>query len=149
MEKILGLHNIESRKGETNKDRKRVGRGNASGHGSYSGKGRKGQKSRTGSGNGLKIFAMRQLIMRTPKLRGFTSMYAKPAVFNVSDLAKTFKDGEIVSLLTLIEKKMVSKNLKAFKILGDGEISIKLSIEGGKVSSVAKEKIEKAGGKIS
>ena len=43
MEKILGLHNIESRKGETNKSRKRVGRGNASGHGSYSGKGRKGQ----------------------------------------------------------------------------------------------------------
>lgn len=148
MEKILGLHNIESRKGETNKSRKRVGRGNASGHGSYSGKGRKGQKSRTGSGNGLKIFAMRQLIMRTPKLRGFTSMYAKPAVFNVSDLNKNFKDGEIVSLATLAQNKMVSKNLKAFKILGDGEITIKLTIEGGKVSSVAKEKIEKAGGKI-
>lgn len=149
MEKVLGLHNIESRKGPTNKDRKRVGRGNGSGHGSFSGKGRKGQKSRTGSGNGLKIFALRQLIMRTPKLRGFKSMYKKPAIFNISDINKYFKNDEVVSLATLIEKKLVSKNFKAFKILSNGELTIKVNVEGGKISKVAKEKIEKAGGKIS
>ena len=149
MSKILSLNNLTPRKEALTKNKIRVGRGDASGHGSYSGKGRKGQLSRTGSRKGLKLFALRQEIMRTPKLRGFTSMYAKPAVFNISDLVKAFKDGEIVSLSTLVEKKMVSKNLKAFKVLGDGEISIKLNIEGGKVSSVAKEKVEKAGGKIS
>lgn len=148
MDKIFGLHNIEGRE-SASKARKRVGRGNASGHGSYSGKGRKGQKSRTGSGNGLKIFALRQLIMRTPKLRGFKSLNDKPAVFNVSDIAKSFKDGEAVNLASLREKKMISKNTKMFKILGDGEMKINVSVEGGKVSSVAKEKIEKAGGKIS
>ena len=147
MEKVLGLHNIEGRS-SASKTRKRVGRGNASGHGSYSGKGRKGQKSRTGSGGGLKIFALRQLIMRTPKLRGFKSLYDKPAVFNVSDIVKNFKGGDTVSLASLVEKKLMSKNAKMFKILGDGEISIKVNVEGGKVSSVAKEKIEKAGGKI-
>lgn len=147
MEKVLGLHNIEGRS-SASKNRKRVGRGNASGHGSYSGKGRKGQKSRTGSGGGLKIFALRQLIMRTPKLRGFKSLYDKPAIFNVSDIVKNFKDGDTVKLASLVEKKLMSKNAKSFKILGDGEISIKVNVEGGKVSSVAKEKIEKAGGKI-
>ncbi len=73
MDKIFGLNNIQSRE-SASKKRKRVGRGNASGHGSYSGKGRKGEKARTGSGNGLKVFALRQLIMRTPKLRGFILM---------------------------------------------------------------------------
>lgn len=146
MEKVLGLHNIEGRS-SASKTRKRVGRGNASGHGSYSGKGRKGQKSRTGSGGGLKIFALRQLIMRTPKLRGFKSFYDKPAIFNIADINKNFKDGEVVNLVSLKEKKLITKNTKLFKILGEGEIKVNISIEGGKVSSVAKEKIEKAGGK--
>lgn len=148
MDKIFGLNNIQSRE-SASKKRKRVGRGNASGHGSYSGKGRKGEKARTGSGNGLKVFALRQLIMRTPKLRGFKSSNIKPAIFNVGDIAKKFKDGDTVNLDVLKEKQLISKNTNLFKILGDGEINIKVNIEGGKISSVAKEKIEKAGGKIS
>ncbi len=148
MSKILSLNNLSPKKDALVKNKIRVGRGDASGHGSYSGKGRKGQKARTGSRKGLKLFALRQAIMRTPKLRGFKSITMKPAVFNVSDLAVNFKDGETINLAVLKEKNLVANNVKAFKVLGEGEINIKVVIDGGLVSKSAKEKIEKAGGEI-
>jgi len=148
MSKILSLNNLTPRKEALSKNKIRLGRGDASGHGSYSGKGRKGQKSRTGSGKGLKLFALRQSILRTPKLRGFTALTAKAAVFNVSDLASNFKEGATINLAALKELNLVRNDIKAFKILGNGEISIKVIIDGGLVSKTAKEKIEKAGGEI-
>lgn len=148
MSKILSLNNLTPRKEALTKKKIRLGRGDASGHGSYSGKGRKGQKSRTGSGGGLKLFALRQSIMRTPKLRGFTSLTMKAAVLNVSDLSKIFKDGEVVNLSVLKDLNLIRSNTKAFKILGNGEITTKVIIEGGLVSKSAKEKIEKVGGEI-
>jgi len=148
MDKILGLNNINAREGALKK-KKRVGRGNASGHGTYSGKGKKGEKARTGSRNGLKVFGLRQLVMRTPKMRGFKSLSKKPAIFNVGDIAKKFKEGDTINLDILKQRGLVPKSTIAFKILGDGEINIKVNIEGGKVSSVARGKIEKVGGKIS
>ncbi len=148
MSKILSLNNLTPKKEALTRNKIRVGRGDASGHGSYSGKGRKGQKSRTGSRKGLKLFALRQTIMRTPKLRGFKSLTQKPAVFNVSDLALKFKEGSTINLALLKELNLVRNDIKAFKILGNGEISIKVVIEGGQVSKTAKEKIEKAGGEI-
>lgn len=148
MSKILSLNNLTPKKEALTRNKIRVGRGDASGHGSYSGKGRKGQKSRTGSRKGLKLFALRQTIMRTPKLRGFKSLTQKPAVFNVSDLALKFKEGSTINLALLKELNLIRNDIKAFKILGNGEISIKVVIEGGQVSKTAKEKIEKAGGEI-
>ena len=148
MSKILSLNNLTPNKEALTRKKIRLGRGDASGHGSYSGKGRKGQKSRTGSGKGLKLFALRQAIMRTPKLRGFKSITPKSAVFNVSDLAVNFKDGSTINLAVLKELNLVRNDIKSFKILGNGEISIKVIIDGGFVSKAAKEKIEKAGGEI-
>lgn len=148
MSKILSLNNLTPNKEALSKKKIRLGRGDASGHGSYSGKGRKGQKSRTGSGKGLKLFALRQAIMRTPKLRGFKSITPKSAVFNVSDLALNFKEGSTINLAALKELNLVRNDVKTFKILGNGEISIKVIIDGGLVSKTAKEKIEKAGGEI-
>lgn len=148
MSKILSLNNLKPKKEALVKKKIRLGRGDASGHGSYSGKGRKGQKARTGSRKGLRLFALRQSIMRTPKLRGFTSITAKPAVFNVSDLATLFKDGAVINLNALRELNLVRNDVKTFKILGNGEISIKVIIDGGLVSKTAKEKIEKVGGEI-
>ncbi|MEZ7821161.1 MAG: 50S ribosomal protein L15 [Patescibacteria group bacterium] len=148
MSKILSLNNLTPNKEALTRKKIRLGRGDASGHGSYSGKGRKGQKSRTGSGKGLKLFALRQAIMRTPKLRGFKSITPKSAVFNVSDLAVNFKDGSTINLAVLKELNLVRNDIKSFKILGNGEISIKVIIDGGFVSKTAKEKIEKAGGEI-
>ncbi len=148
MSKILSLNNLTPNKEALSKKKIRLGRGDASGHGSYSGKGRKGQKSRTGSGKGLKLFALRQAIMRTPKLRGFKSITPKSAVFNVSDLALNFEEGSTINLAALKELNLVRNDVKTFKILGNGEISIKVIIDGGLVSKTAKEKIEKAGGEI-
>jgi len=86
--------------------------------------------------------------MSTPKLRGFNSPYPKMIAVNVKDLEKKFNDGERVTPKTLLEKGLVGKMKVAVKILGSGEIKKKLIIKDCSVSGSAKEKIEKAGGKI-
>jgi len=131
-----------------NKSRKRVGRGGK--RGTTSGKGTKGQKSR--SGRRIRPEA-RDFIKKIPKLRGykFKSRFFY-AVTNIGDLDKRFNDGDKVSPAILLKYKMASKvdgKLPKIKILGDGELKKKLVIEGCKVSSTAKAKIEKAGGTVS
>jgi len=130
------------------KKRKRVGRGGK--HGSYSGKGIKGQKSRSGARFQPII---RQIIKRYPKLRGykFKGFKSKEVVLNIGILEKKFESGEKVSPQTLIEKKIIRKikgRIPKVKILGEGDIKKTLFIEGLKFSKSAKEKIEKAGGQI-
>ena len=88
---MLSLHTIKPNKGETKK-RKRVGRGNASGHGTYSGRGQKGQRSRSGGKSGLKRKGMKQILLQTPKLRGFKSDKPKNQVINLVDINKNFKE---------------------------------------------------------
>lgn len=147
MAKLLTLNNIHPTKAAKAKRRIRVGRGNSSGIGAYSGRGKKGQNSRTGTG-GLKIFALRQQILRTPKLRGFKSLTPKPFVFNVSDIASLFNGVETINMEVLKKLGLIKHNIKAFKVLGQGEITAKVVIDGGMVSKIAKEKIEKAGGTV-
>ncbi len=142
----LALHTIKSFP-HSRKKVKRVGRGLGS-KGTYSGRGQKGQRARSGGRKGLKLLGMRRIILSTPKLRGFKSPYAKLSVVNVSDLEKKFKDGEVVSPKTLLEKGLVGKMGAEVKILGDGELKKKLIIADCAVSGSAKEKIEKAGGQI-
>ncbi|MFA5128908.1 MAG: 50S ribosomal protein L15 [Patescibacteria group bacterium] len=142
----LTLHTIKSSSGSRKKV-KRVGRGLGS-TGTYSGRGQKGQRARSGGRKGLKILGMRRIIMSTPKLRGFNSPYPKMIAVNVKDLEKKFNDGERVTPKTLLEKGLVGKMKVAVKILGSGEIKKKLIIKDCSVSGSAKEKIEKAGGKI-
>lgn len=142
----ITLHTIKSSSGSRKKV-KRVGRGLGS-TGTYSGRGQKGQRARSGGRKGLKILGMRRIIMSTPKLRGFNSPYPKMIAVNVKDLEKKFNDGERVTPKTLLEKGLVGKMKVAVKILGSGEIKKKLIIKDCSVSGSAKEKIEKAGGKI-
>ncbi len=142
----LTLHTIKPFSGSKKKV-KRVGRGLGS-TGTYSGRGQKGQRARSGGRKGLKLLGMKKIIMATPKLRGFKSPYSKMLAVNVGDLEKKFNDGARVTPKTLLEKGLVGKMKVLVKILGNGEIKKKLTIENCSVSESAKEKIEKAGGKI-
>lgn len=142
----LTLHTIKPFSGSKKKV-KRVGRGLGS-TGTYSGRGQKGQKARSGGRKGLKLLGMKRIIMSTPKLRGFKSHYPKMTAVNVGDLEKKFNDGERVTPKTLLEKGLVGKIKAMVKILGEGELKKKLTIVDCAVSASAKEKIEKAGGAI-
>jgi large subunit ribosomal protein L15 len=143
----LSLHTIKPKKGSLKK-RKRIGRGNASGTGTYSGKGLKGQKCRSGVSN-LKRLGMKQMLLQIPKKRGFKSHKPNNIALNLFDLNKYFKDGEKVNPKTLLEKGLVDTAKQPIKILGNGDLKVsKLEIADIKVSKKAKEQIEKNGGKI-
>lgn len=127
---------------------KRIGRGGK--RGTYSGRGIKGQKSR--SGQRLKP-EIREVIKRYPKLRGyrFKPWKVRPAIVNIEILEKKFKTGEQVSPKILLEKKLIRRikgKMPKVKILGKGELAKKLIISDCQISKSAKEKIKKAGGTI-
>lgn len=130
---------------------KRVGRGYGSGKGGhYSGRGGKGQKSRAGHKSTLFFEGGNvPLFRRLPKYRGQkNTMKIEAAPVNVGQLEKEFAAGDVVSLEVLRAKKLVRKNVKAAKILGFGELTKKLSIEGLPVSESAKAKIVAAKGTV-
>lgn len=144
----MQLHSINPKSGST-KNRKRVGRGNASGHGTFSGRGCKGQGQRKSS-NVRPGFEGGQtpLIMRLPKLKGFKNPNRLEfQVVNVSDLDR-FKDGDEVNALTLVESKLVRRKGLPIKLLGHGKITKKLTVKVHKVSSSARVKVMAAGGKV-
>ena len=143
----MKLHTMYPAEGAT-KTRKRVGRGVGSGLGKTSGRGENGQKSRSGyshkagfEGGQLPLFR------RLPK-RGFSNAKFKTtyAVINLSDLNK-FEDGAVVTPELLKEMGLVKKQLNGIKVLGRGTLEKKLTVKAHKFSSVAKEQIEKLGGK--
>lgn len=141
----LEMHNLSPSKG-SKKSRKRIGRGLAS-KGRYSGRGMKGQKSRSGV-SGLKRLGMKRVILSTPKLRGFKSPHKKAASVDVMDLAKAFEDKTEVTPRTLRKRGVVPKAARRIKILGDGDLKFPLILKGVQVSAKAKAAIEKAGGKV-
>jgi len=144
----LSLHNLKVNK-KASKKKKRVGRGNSSGHGTYSTRGLKGQRSRSGGKGGLKRLGMRNVILATPKKKGFKSARPKAKAVNLSVLNDTFKDGSSVNSKTLFESKIIDSLREPVKILGTGELKLKnLKISGLKISESAKGKIEKLGGEI-
>ncbi len=132
------------------KDRKRVGRGHGSGHGGRSGKGNKGQLSRSGGGKGPGFEGgQNPLHMRLPKLPGFKNRFRlEYAVVNVGRLEDHFSAGDVVDPGTLHAAGMVKSRKAAIKILGDGEITKPLIVRVDKVSGAAAEKIVAAGGKV-
>lgn len=143
---MLTLHSIKPFP-KSKKRVKRVGRG-LGGRGTYSGRGQKGQRARSGGRKGLKLKGLKKMLLGIPKVRGFKSLYPKMAVVNVGDLDKKFQDGDKVNPQTLLEKGLIDKIKTEVKILGDGELGKKLTIEECAVSRSAREKIEKVGGKI-
>lgn len=128
---------------------KRVGRGLGSGRGKTSGRGENGQNKRSGGSPGS-LFQGGQLslIRRLPK-RGFNNPYGdKFTVVNVSDL-EVFEDGTVVTTELLKEKRIISKIEKSgVKVLGNGNLTKKLTVKANKFSKTAVEKIQKAGGNI-
>lgn len=145
----MQLQDVKPRPG-AKKRRKRIGCGESSGHGKTSCKGNKGQMAR--AGRGIRPgFEGGQMPMhrRLPK-KGFNNALFQDAieVVNVGDLNESFQDGAVVNETALREAGLVSRNCDVIKILGAGELSRKLTIQGAKVSAAAREKIEKAGGSI-
>ena len=143
----MKLHNMKPAEGAT-KTRKRLGRGIGSGLGKTSGKGHKGQNARSGGGvrPGFEGGQL-PLFRRLPK-RGFTNAKFKTeyAVINLSDLNK-FEDGAVVTPELLKEMGLVKQQLDGIKVLGNGKLEKKLVVKAHKFSNVAKEQIEKLGGK--
>jgi len=129
---------------------KRVGRGHGSGHGGRSGRGDKGQNSRAGGGKGPGFEGgQNPLHMRLPKLPGFTNRNrVEYAVVNVSRLEALFAAGDTVDHEALLTKGVIKSVNEQVKVLGDGEITKKLTIKVDKVSAPAKAKIEAVGGTV-
>ena len=138
---------IHTLKVKLNKKKRRVGRGGKKG--TYSGRGMKGQKSRSG-GNVNPIFegGRSTLIEHLPKIRGFKSDKPKNQVVGLDLIEKHFGDGDIVNPQSLLQKKLVDNIKITIKILGDGKLTKKLTIEKCLVSKSAKKNIEDVGGKV-
>ncbi len=141
---MITLDNIKKGKG-TLKKKKRIGRGNSSGSGTYSGRGLKGQKSRTGVSRGkLKRLGMKQSLLKIPKTRGFRSLYAKNQVVDIKAVNDNFKDNDVISPESLFAKKLIAKKDQPVKILGKGVLSLKgLKFEKVKMSDSVKKTLEK------
>ncbi|MCE5190861.1 MAG: 50S ribosomal protein L15 [Actinomycetia bacterium] len=132
------------------KDRKRVGRGHGSGHGGTSGRGDKGQNSRSGGGKGPGFEGgQNPLAMRLPKLPGFKNRNrVEYAVVNVSRLDSLYAAGDVVDIDSLFAKRVIKSKTVPVKVLGDGDITKALSVKVDKISDAAKTKIEAAGGTV-
>ena len=145
----MQLNDLRPAEGST-KARKRLGRGAASGHGTTAGRGTKGQLSRSGGGKGAGFEGGQQpLAMRLPKLPGFTPRNrVEYAPVNVSRLEALFEDGDTVDADALVAKGVIKHDYIPVKVLGDGELTKKLTVCVDKVSASAKAKIEAAGGKV-
>ena len=143
----MKLHELSPVPGST-KERKRIGRGPASGQGKTAGKGHKGQKARAGRGMQIGFEGGQMPLQRRIPKRGFNNIFRKEfAVVNLASLEKVFNDGDTVTIEALIANGLVKKTLDGVKVLGNGEISKKLTVQVNAYSETAKSKIEAAGGK--
>ncbi len=133
---------------DSNKPVKRVGRGHGSGNGKTAGKGHKGQKARSGGGVRIGFEGGQMPLARRIPKRGFNNIFAKTyATVNISKLNERFNDGDVVDAEVLKKARLISNVCDGVKILGDGELNVKLTVKAAKFTKSASEKIEKAGGK--
>lgn len=142
----MKLHDLKPAVGATTAP-KRLGRGTGSGLGKTSGKGHKGAKARSGGGKrpGFEGGQM-PLTMRLPK-RGFTNKWRTEYVAINVDRLEVFEDGQVVTPVELIEMGIIKKIEDGVKIMGNGELTKKLTVRANKFTASAKEKIEAVGGK--
>lgn len=127
---------------------KSVGRGNSSGKGKTAGRGGKGQTARSGGGRRTGIRGLKSHIQKIPKLRGFGSQYDKMAVVDLSTIEKIAKENDVITPTYFLKRKMVSGVRAGVKIVANGELKKKVTVDGCFVSKTARELIEKAGGKV-
>lgn len=133
-----------------NKKKRIIGRGSSSGRGTTAGRGNKGQQSRSGGKVYVGFEGGQMPLYRRIAKRGFSNYPFRKEyeVFNLRDLEVRYADGETVNRETLVMKGMLKKAAALVKVLGDGEITKKITVDVDKVSASAKEKIEKAGGNV-
>ena len=142
----MKIHELSAVEGAT-KEVKRVGRGHGSGNGKTAGKGHKGQKARAGRGQRFGFEGGQMPLQRRIPKRGFNNIFAKEFVsVNVNSL-NVFEDGAVVDAAALIEKGIIKKEYDGVKILGNGEITKKLTVKATAFSAAAKDKITAVGGK--
>ena len=144
---MIDLSNRSPAPGSTHRE-KRVGRGTSSGKGKTAGRGQKGQKSRSGGSPRIGFEGGQMPINRRLPKRGFNNIFAKNiAIVNVNDLNR-FDGSETVDIVALRAKGLVKGQADGVKILGNGDLNVKLNLLVDAVSASAREKIEKAGGSI-
>ena len=142
----MKLHDLSPAAGAS-KERKRIGRGPASGQGKTAGKGHKGQKARAGRGMRAGFEGGQMPLQRRIPKRGFNNIFASEiAIVNISDICEKFEDGAVVDVAALIASGLVKKELDGVKVLGNGDCTKKLTVKVNAFSASAKEKIEAAGG---
>jgi len=127
---------------------KRVGRGNGSGKGTYSARGLKGQKSRSGGKSRTQIRAFKASLQKVPKLRGFKSMYSKKETVTLATLEKIAGVDDLITPRYLDKKGVINHPERGVKIVAKGELKKKITIKGCLASKKAVELIEKSGSKI-
>ena len=143
----MKLHELSPAEGSA-KAAWRKGRGPGSGNGKTAGKGHKGQNARSGGGVRPGFEGGQFPIYRQHPKRGFNDYFAKNyAIVNVEDLNR-FVDGTVVDMEVLLASKIVRKPMDGLKVLGNGELTKKLTVKAAVFSATAKEKIEAAGGKV-
>ncbi len=143
----MKLHELKTTEGST-KNRKRVGRGHATGQGTTAGRGMNGQNSRSGGGVRLGFEGGQMPLYRRLPKRGFTNIFAKQyAEVNVSDLNR-FDADAMVDLDLMKEKGLIKQVKDGVKVLGNGKLDKKLTVKAAKFTKSAIEKIEAAGGKV-
>ena len=141
----MKLHELMPAEGAT-KNPKRIGRGHGSGNGKTAGKGHKGQKARAGHGQRPGFEGGQMPLQRRVPKRGFNNIFAKEySIVNVSAL-EVFDDGAVVDAAALAEKGLIRSACENVKVLGNGELSKKLTVTASAFSASAAEKIQKAGG---
>ena len=142
----MKLHELSPAAGST-KERKRIGRGAGSGQGKTAGKGHKGQKARAGRGMRAGFEGGQMPLQRRLPKRGFNNIFRKEIVaLNVADLNARFEDGAVVDVESLISAGLLKNSFDGVKILGNGELTKKLTVKANAFSESAKQKIEAAGG---
>ena len=142
----MKLHDLKPAVGATTAP-KRLGRGTGSGLGKTSGKGHKGAKARSGGGKRPGFEGGQITLMRRIPKRGFTNIFRKEYVAINVDRLEIFEDGMVVTPVELIQYGIIKNVEDGIKIMGNGEITKKLTVQANKFSESAKQKIEAAGGK--
>ena len=142
----MNLHNLHPAEGSTHVG-KRKGRGHGTGNGKTAGRGHKGQGARSGGGVRIGFEGGQMPLSRRVPKRGFNNIFAKPLeIVNLSAL-NAFEDGAVVNAEALLEKGILNKCEYGFKVLGNGKVTKKVTVEASAFSKSAKEAIEAAGGK--
>ena len=142
----MKIHELKAVDGST-KEVKRIGRGHGSGNGKTAGKGHKGQKARAGRGQRFGFEGGQMPLQRRIPKRGFNNIFASEySTVNISAL-NAFEDGAVVDASALIEKGIIKKEYDGLKVLGNGELTKKITVKAVAFSAAAKDKIVAAGGK--